>query len=364
MGWESTDVPKALTLVFALLLWTISAGNLFGDDGAPPEGDVRRAVTKALSLIQNSAAEYAKHRQCFSCHHQAVPVLALATARARGFAVAGEVIQHQVAHTEKFLAGNRAGYQKGQGQGGQVDTAGYALWALEAGGWKPDDTTAAVAEYLLLRNKNSDHWNATSRRPPSEASDFTTTYLAVRGLKSFGTPAQGERIATRLSESLSWLRDHPGRDTEDRVFRLWALKLAGAEASDIRAARAGLEKTQRPDGGWGQTDELGSDAYATGSALVALNQSGCISADTPAYRRGLRFLLQTQLTDGSWLVKSRSKPFQVYFETGFPHGTDQFISMSATSWATAALALALPVAPALRENAPGTPDRALNPLRP
>jgi hypothetical protein len=33
---------------------------------------------------------------------------------------------------------------------------------------------------------------------------------------------------------------------------------------------------------------------------------------------------------------------KAYFETGFPHGKDQFISMSATGWAIAALALACP----------------------
>ena len=38
-------------------------------------------------------------------------------------------------------------------------------------------------------------------------------------------------------------------------------------------------------------------------------------------------------------VKTRSKPFQVYFESGFPYEKDQWISISATSWATAALAL-------------------------
>ena len=50
-----------------------------------------------------------------------------------------------------------------------------------------------------------------------------------------------------------------------------------------------------------------------------------------------------QRPDGSWHVRSRSKPFQTYFESGFPHGKDQFISMAATGWATTALALACPL---------------------
>ena len=89
-------------------------------------------------------------------------------------------------------------------------------------------------------------------------------------------------------------------------------------------------------------DPYSSDAYATGSTLVALHLAGGVATDLPAYRRGLAFLVNTQRDDGSWFIKSRSKPFQPYFESGFPHGRDQFISAAATGWAVAALALACP----------------------
>ena len=58
----------------------------------------------------------------------------------------------------------------------------------------------------------------------------------------------------------------------------------------------------------------------------------------------MRFLLASQLADGSWHVRSRSRPFQIYFESGFPHGKDQFISVAASGWAATALALTLPPA--------------------
>jgi hypothetical protein len=69
-----------------------------------------------------------------------------------------------------------------------------------------------------------------------------------------------------------------------------------------------------------------------------------MATDYPAYRRGLDFLIRCQRVDGSWFVKSRSRPFQTYFESGFPHGPDQFISAAASAWAVAALALACPSA--------------------
>ncbi|GIW92800.1 MAG: hypothetical protein KatS3mg110_0841 [Pirellulaceae bacterium] len=86
------------------------------------------------------------------------------------------------------------------------------------------------------------------------------------------------------------------------------------------------------------------DAYATGTALVALRIAGGVSRDQAAYQAGVRFLLRTQVEDGTWHVASRSQPFQTYFETGFPYGPDQWISLAATSWAVTALALACPPA--------------------
>src|SRR5205814_7006904 len=100
------------------------------------------------------------------------------------------------------------------------------------------------------------------------------------------------------------------------------------------------------DGGWAQLDggeppaALASDAYATGSALVAIHEAGDIAASEASYQRGLQFLLKAQLDDGSWHITSRSKPFQPYYESGFPHGKDQFISCAATGWATWAMILA------------------------
>ena len=71
----------------------------------------------------------------------------------------------------------------------------------------------------------------------------------------------------------------------------------------------------------------------------ALHEGAGLSNKEAAYRRGVDYLLRTQLADGSWFVPSRSFPLQPYFGTGFPHGRSQFISVSATSWATMALAL-------------------------
>src|SRR5262249_50305479 len=78
-------------------------------------------------------------------------------------------------------------------------------------------------------------------------------------------------------------------------------------------------------------------AYATGLALCALHQGGGVAVDHAAYRRGVEFLLRTQMADGSWFVASRSFALVEYSRSGFPHGHSQFISAAATCWATMAL---------------------------
>lgn len=94
---------------------------------------------------------------------------------------------------------------------------------------------------------------------------------------------------------------------------------------------------QREDGGWGQTTHRSSDAYATGVTLSALTMASPGMAASPAYRRGVDYLMRTQEVDGSWHVQTRAFGFQPYFESGFPHDHDQWISMAATAWSAMAL---------------------------
>ncbi len=303
---------------------------------------IKTAIAKALPLLKKGAEGHVAQRTCFACHNQAIPLLALAMARSRGFAVPEEHLKKQREFIATFLEGNQENYRQGKGQGGQADTAGYALFTLEIADWPPDATTEAVVEYLLRRNHDLDHWRTSGHRPPSEDSDFTPTYLALRALRHWGTAAQKDRIDKRIDATRAWLLKAKTKDTEDRVFRLWALQAAGVAEKDLRPAVQELVRSQRPDGGWGQTDARDSDAYATGTALVALHQAGGLATSDPVYQRGVAFLLQQQKDDGSWLVCSRSRPFQTYFESGFPHGKNQFISMAASGWATTALALVCP----------------------
>ena len=310
---------------------------------APDESAIRSAVAKALPLIEAGAMGAMEQRkQCFTCHNAGLPIIALSSARERGFAIDSEALEKLVEFTADVLGRNRSRYLAGTGQGGHVMTAGYALWALDAGGRKADATTDAVTGYLLGYHKDLDHYKSEVSRPPSEQSDQAFNFLALRGLKQFGTEAQKDRIAARTAQVKQWVLKAVPTSNEDQVFRLRTLRIADAPSDDIAKAVQDLLRSQREDGGWSQLSDMTSDAYATATALAALHEAGGLSASDAQYRRGLRWLLAQQLPDGSWRVKTRSKPIQTYFESGYPHKQDQFISMAAASWATVALTFALP----------------------
>jgi Squalene-hopene cyclase N-terminal domain len=103
-------------------------------------------------------------------------------------------------------------------------------------------------------------------------------------------------------------------------MQLFGLAWARADPNEIERVREQLVSQQRQDGGWAQIPNRDSDAYATGQALVALNQAGRLSPEQPAFIRGTEFLLSTQKPDGSWLVETRRTraPGLEYFESGFP----------------------------------------------
>src|SRR5881396_2039441 len=207
----------------------------FPEDLVPSNEAIKAAVAKSLPLLETAARVSMENRkQCFTCHNQGLPVMALTTARSRGITIDADNLRRQVQFTADFLAKNRTNYLAGNGQGGQALTAGYALWTLEMGGWKSDETTDAVAEFLLKFQNDLDHWKPQTVRPPSEESLFTVSYVALRGLKMFGTTGQQERIAQRTAQLRQWLLKTAARETEDRVFRLRSLHVADVPTAEIR----------------------------------------------------------------------------------------------------------------------------------
>ena len=306
----------------------------------PPSELVARvceAVEQGLEVVQRGADNYPQNRDCFSCHHQALPVFATRTVLFGDRDSNTEFVDRQLEFTRDSFASRLESLRRGKRFGGRAATASYALWTFHVAGCEPDDVTAALVESLLKTQESDGRWQPPSRRPPLEESAQMCTTLAVIGLRSFADDDTDDRVTEAVDRAKSWAESTALETHEDRVGHLWLLTALDPEDARISSAQDALLSRQREDGGWGQTDEMDPDAYATGQAVYVLMQSG-LAANHPAVTRGVHFLLDEQEEDGSWHVVTRSEPVQKWFDNGDPHGEDQFISIAATSWATAALA--------------------------
>jgi N-acyl-D-amino-acid deacylase len=283
-------------------------------------------------------------------------VLSVTSARRRGFSVGDDLVKRQVEFSLKSFR-NKGRIAKGQGVGGDSTSVVYALHTFAAAERPHDETTVALVEYLLVKQRKDGAWPipAFGDRPPTMGSLFTNAGLAVTVLKEHRptkndaeAAALRERIDASIEKGLAWLLANEAKSTEDKVFRLRGLVAAGSlnqradeagqkqSALEIESARDRLLKEQLRDGSWAQLADMPGDAYATATVLVALRQAG-LATSHDAYQRGIKHLLETQRDDGAWIVQTRTRPLQVFFDNGDPGGKSQFISFVATNWAVLAL---------------------------
>jgi hypothetical protein len=295
-----------------------------------------------MPLLQRADVTFLKKAGCVSCHNNNLTAMAVAAARKSGIAVDDETARKQLQAIASYMESWRERLIQGIGIPGNQDTVSYILLGMAAENYTPDAATDAAARYLKNRQVPDGHWRVLGHfRPPLESSDIEVTAVSMRAIQVYAPKAQRADYEKAVQLAAGWLVKAQPKTNEDRAFQLLGLGWSKASRDSIQRAAPDLLAQQRPDGGWAQLPSLTSDAYATGQALTALIESGALAASDPAYKRGTQFLLNTQLEDGSWYVKSRAIPFQPYFESDFPHGHDQWISAAATNWAVMALAEAV-----------------------
>src|SRR5262245_46323083 len=122
------------TLSIGLVLLLLPAGARA--EAAPDP--VRKAIDKGLRRLEKGSARYITHRQCFSCHHQTLTILALTSARRRGFTVAEATLPQQMDFTLDTFRTKLDRVSKGQAVPGGNTMTAYALFTLEAGGHRAD----------------------------------------------------------------------------------------------------------------------------------------------------------------------------------------------------------------------------------
>ena len=316
-----------------------------------PAASIRRAVERSLPLLQRADAGFTAKSGCVSCHNNSLEAMAIGLARKNGFRVDERIAAQQVKANLLYLENKRDAMYQGffPAQAGAEafgDIFGpvvlaYVLVGLDAERYQPDLTTDAVAIYLKSRQMPDGWWPyppADSRQPLC-LGYVGQTALALRALQLYAPKPDKAEYEKSVQLAAAWLTKVESKTNEDRVWRLLGLAWAGTDKNAVTKAMREVMSMQRADGGWSEMKSMESNAYATGRVLFALHAAGLPVSDA-AYQRGVKYLLQTQLEDGSWYVKSRALALQPYFDAGFPHGFDQSMSAAGTSWATMALTLA------------------------
>jgi ankyrin repeat protein len=304
----------------------------------PPQ--IQASISLSLELLAKSGPSVVKQRGCFSCHHQGLPSLAGWYARRAGIDAV------QIAETNRrlvysVLQGSAQLLQHGAAPAGEAATVAWQLIGLASDGQPADLVTDLAVNYLAATQMPDGSWPERWGRPPLEYSPVSATAVAIRALDLYGFSSRRQEFNERIGRAGAWLAKTRPAASEESAMRLLGLVWSRAPRAAIVTAGRELASAQRRDGGWAQLPALPEDAYATGQALVALRESGLFKPESPGFHRGVEYLLGTQEPDGSWHVRGRSLPVQPLFESGFPHGRDQWISAAGTSWAAMALALAL-----------------------
>ncbi len=302
--------------------------------------DIASAVEQAVGLLQKSNVGFLREGGCAACHSHNLTGLAVRAAHAGGLRVDLAHEQEQLNNVLNFMKQFDVLMPQGVNTPGAPDIEQYAMFQLAAGSAKPSLTTDTIVLSLLRQQSASGAWiRGGIPRPPMEDGPIHSTAMGLRVLQQYAPPAMQAESRARIRTAAQWLAAQRPVTTDDRNMQILGLVWADAGAVSHRVKQ--LVALQRPDGGWAQTVDLGSDAYATGQTLHTLHLAGMKSSD-PVYRRGVEFLLRTQGSDGSWHVRSRSLKFQPYFQSGFPYDHDQWISSASTAWAALALAHAVP----------------------
>jgi len=308
----------------------------------------RVAIEKAVAQLQPASPGFTKGATCVSCHHQSLPAMAVTLARDHGVPVDRSLAEHPTRATlESWKAAREQYLLANTPAGGFIAGTPYALTSMAEERVAPSALTAAVALALANTQRRDGSWNLPigsaggGLRPPlGSIGSISLTALTIRGLSVYAPKGREAEMKVRLARALAFMRQSSPSDTQDDAFKLMGLVWSAAPAAEVTRQASRVLALQRADGGWAQLPTMSADAYATGQALYALNAAG-VSPRSAAFQKGVAYLLRTQLDDGTWFVRSRGFGFQPYFETGFPHGRDQFISAAATSWAVMALAYAL-----------------------
>lgn len=282
--------------------------------------DTARAIERALGFIESDAVKWREARSCATCHHGTMTVWTLNEAKAQGYKVAAEPLAELTQWTKDLFVPRfskprdpRFGWNLVSVPAISLGIMSQTLPVLSR------DEIQRVATHLAAHQETDGAWilpPPENGAPPIWESRETVALLALLAWDPY-VPGDAAATANQASreKAIAWLRNTPPSDTvQSLALRLVLALKSRMPAGEIQPVIDRLLKSQRSDGGWSQTSEIASDAYATGQTLWALSFAndvrlhGAFTVDRAALDRAVAFLVASQREDGSWPMKSRNHP--------------------------------------------------------
>lgn len=273
------------------------------------EPTVGTTIDRGLAFLAKDALAWKKEHNCASCHHAAQVAWAMREAKQRGYSVDESVL----AEMTKWVA------ESGDGKTSLPRPAGIpkawnakTVWfALALGADAQPDAVSQAGLKRLVETVKVDQtesgawaWWPETRPPIFGNSDESVTALAT--LAVLPAAAAGDESAkVARDQGMKWLAEtKTDGDPQSIAMRLVLWRRLNRPANESALLVQRIRERQNSDGGWSQSPDMASDAWATGQALYALSHTD-LKSDEPVIARGKAFLVKTQRDDGSWPMTSR-----------------------------------------------------------
>lgn len=291
---------RSLFVIFVIALSSVASAQ---------EPTVGTAIDRGLAFLAKDALAWKKEYNCASCHHAAQVAWAMREAKQRGYAVDEPVL----ADMTKWVA------ESGDGKTSLPRPPGIpkalnakAVWfALALGADAQPDAVSQAGLKRLVETMKSDQtesgawaWWPETRPPIFGNSDESVTALATLAVLPLAAAGdESAKVARDLG--IKWLAEtKTDGDPQSIAMRLVLWQRLNRPANEIALLIQRIRERQNADGGWSQSPDMASDAWATGQALFALSHTD-LKPDEPVIARGKAFLVKTQRDDGSWTMTSR-----------------------------------------------------------
>lgn len=289
-------------MVFACIVFLFMGKNSYAD-----LSPVQQATQNGLTYIENHAVPWSSNNKgCVGCHVHGASIKALSVGVDKGYNVKSTSLPSLISDLKNHTTS--------KGVGGTAGTAWEAFGMryyqkfaagkdIGAGGTYSDESAylSLLCSYLASKQDASGRVQNDDLDPPINQGDIQTTAFAAMAWEQDGgfsgnLVLADYFLATHAGTVIPWL-------VQDEALRILGLIATGRVQtySVIQDSVNLLKLWQHADGGWGEWSELGSNAYATGLALVALEAAGetFVTGDGGPIDRGINWLIANQITDPS-----------------------------------------------------------------